>query len=461
LTVILPHFAKVVFRLAVASALVMPAARLAGETAEDTGSDPSKRLQWLNSHLPPVAPRPPAPKVKFRANPVAPRSVETPPVESRPAQPPPAEAHPAKPVEGPSTRTSSGESRLAKATPPAPAKATPTRAIVVASPSAAKIRTAEARSTPPAKTTPAPTIAQIPRAETRTAKATPAAPAKPTPPAVVAAPSPAKVRSAEARPTPLSKPIAAPVVASLEPARSQPARAPLFGSARKAAENRYPWKTDIVTTIFWIGEPVGGHNFTPNFASSWDPHWTQAYGGFDTPDTSARRNFIPVKFVPRQNPFYVALPYNDVTHGTTKPEARLVIPWFKEAFEREGGSVCRDRWVAVRNRAGKVGYAQWSDCGPFRTDHWQYVFGNEKPKPNLNKGAGLDVSPALRDFLGLGSTDVTDWKFVDANEVPGGPWALYGDNNLLARRGARPAINTAKETSRPAASAASLRVSKL
>jgi hypothetical protein len=47
----------------------------------------------------------------------------------------------------------------------------------------------------------------------------------------------------------------------------------------------------------------------------------------------------------------------------------------------------------------------------------------------LNKGAGLDVSPAVRDFLGLGDTDVTDWRFVDFEEVPHGPWAQFGDNN--------------------------------
>ena len=32
------------------------------------------------------------------------------------------------------------------------------------------------------------------------------------------------------------------------------------------------------------------------------------------------------RFIPRQNPFYCALPYNDVTHGQFKPEAPLVIP---------------------------------------------------------------------------------------------------------------------------------------
>jgi hypothetical protein len=201
--------------------------------------------------------------------------------------------------------------------------------------------------------------------------------------------------------------------------------------------SRYPWKNGIVTTVFWIGEPVSGNNFTPNCSSSWDANGTRSYGGYDNPHPEARRNFMPASFVPRQNPFYVALPYNDVTRGTTKPEARLVIPWFREAFRKEGQSVCRDRWVAVRNREGRVAYAQWSDCGPFRTDHWQYVFGMERPRPNLNQGAGLDVSPAMRDYLGLQSTDVTDWKFVDARDVPTGPWWLYGENNPFAQKRTR------------------------
>jgi len=90
------------------------------------------------------------------------------------------------------------------------------------------------------------------------------------------------------------------------------------------------------------------------------------------------------------------------------------------------------RWVgAMFDGLGCVLGMQWEDCGPFRTDHWQYVFGNERPKPNLNKGAGLDVSPAVRDFLGMNSSDVTDWKFVDFDEVPTGPWATHGNNNTF------------------------------
>jgi len=195
---------------------------------------------------------------------------------------------------------------------------------------------------------------------------------------------------------------------------------------------KYPWKSSIVTTVFWIGENPSGNNPVPNHSSSWDKNWARNYGGYDNPNPGARRGFIPVSFSPRQNPFYIALPYNDVTRGTTKPEATRVIPWFRSAFERRGKTVCKGRWLAIR-KGTRICYAQWEDCGPFRTDHWEYVFGNERPRRNLNQGAGLDVSPAVRDYLGMAGTDVTDWKFVDFDEVPHGPWSLYGDNNTFVQ----------------------------
>ena len=183
------------------------------------------------------------------------------------------------------------------------------------------------------------------------------------------------------------------------------------------------------------GGKSGGNNPVPNYKSSWDFNWTANYGGTDNPEPSARRNYIPIAFVPRQNPFYFALPYNDVTHGQFKPEAPLVIPWFKQSYTGPGQSVCRNRWISIR-KGNRLCYAQWEDCGPFRTDHFQYVFGNERPKPNLNHGAGLDVSPAVRDYLGLAPTDVADWQFVEVRDVPPGPWRSYGDNNhfVIARR---------------------------
>jgi hypothetical protein len=192
----------------------------------------------------------------------------------------------------------------------------------------------------------------------------------------------------------------------------------------------YLWRRRIITTIFWIGERPRGHNPVPNARSSWDRYWYYNYGGYDNPDPGSRRNFIPINFVPRQNPFYFALPYNDVQGGHTKHEATQVVPWFKQAFARDGQTVLKDRWIALQH-GNRVCYAQWEDCGPFRTDDWRYVFGKERPRPNLNQGAGLDVSPAVRDYLGLGVKDTCDWKFVEFREVPSGPWATYGDNNTF------------------------------
>ena len=195
-------------------------------------------------------------------------------------------------------------------------------------------------------------------------------------------------------------------------------------------KEKYPWHLQIVTTVFWIGETPSGNNPVPNRSSAWDANWARNFGGSDCPDTGARKGFIPAGFVPRQNPFYLALPFNDVSGGRTKPESYKMIPWFRETFEKSGQTTLKGRWVAIRN-GNRVCYAQWEDVGPFRSDHWEYVFGSARPRPNLNRGAGLDVSPAIRDYLKLGNADLTDWRFVDFQEIPPGPWALYGDNNTF------------------------------
>src|SRR5438874_5258475 len=207
----------------------------------------------------------------------------------------------------------------------------------------------------------------------------------------------------------------------------------------------FPWKSQIVTTVFWIGEKPTENNPVPNKASSWDKEWSKNYGGFDDPNPTNRSDFTPVKFTPRQNPFYCALPYNDKAATGHRPEASRVVPWFNEAYQGPGVSVCKDRWIAIR-KGNKVAYAQWEDAGPFRTDHWQYVFGNERPKPNLNKGAGLDVSPAVRDYLGINETDVTDWQFVEFKDVPHGPWSKLGENNtfVINERNEQRAVAQAK-----------------
>jgi hypothetical protein len=66
-------------------------------------------------------------------------------------------------------------------------------------------------------------------------------------------------------------------------------------------------------------------------------------------------------------------------------------------------------------------------------------------------GAGLNVSPAIRDYLRLQPTDVTDWQFTDTQEVPAGPWRKYGDNNhfVVARKQAEAREQQQQSTGEP------------
>ena len=195
----------------------------------------------------------------------------------------------------------------------------------------------------------------------------------------------------------------------------------------EGSSSRYPWKIGIVSTVFWVGETGGG---PANTRSAWDANWEGTYGGVDDP---VRRNgFEPVGFRPLQNPFYVALPYCDMQAGRLKPEAAKMVPWFIAGFRGPDRSVCKGRWLEIRDGL-KACYAQWEDVGPFRTDHGAYVFGDERPSPNRNHDAGIDVSPAVRDYLRLGPVDLVDWRFVEQADVPAGPWSLYSGPQIIER----------------------------
>ncbi|MGB0774221.1 MAG: hypothetical protein ACPG32_03415 [Akkermansiaceae bacterium] len=198
---------------------------------------------------------------------------------------------------------------------------------------------------------------------------------------------------------------------------------------------RYPWKKHIQATVFWVGEEPTAKNPTPNHASSWDTQWQKNFGGFDDPNPANRINYRPKAFVPQLNPFYIALPYNDcINHATYKPEAHRVIPWWKRRGDkRPGKTSCKGRWVQIVY-GRRVCYAQWEDCGPFTTNDWQYVFGNQRPKNTKNNGAGIDISPSVRDFLGMKSNGKVHWRFIDFARVPRGPWSVYGKNNPFIHR---------------------------
>src|SRR5262249_46319086 len=69
---------------------------------------------------------------------------------------------------------------------------------------------------------------------------------------------------------------------------------------------------NITTTVFWVGEGADESNANiHNRSSVWVEDWVGAFGGIDDPEK--RCNMLPCDFTPKENPFYFALPYNDLT----------------------------------------------------------------------------------------------------------------------------------------------------
>lgn len=184
-------------------------------------------------------------------------------------------------------------------------------------------------------------------------------------------------------------------------------------------ENLYFTHNNITTTVFWAGEGSGPENgYISNIPSAWDANWMTSYGGEDSP--SPRNQYLPASFTPKENPFYFALPYNDIgSNGKRKVGADnylSVVGGSKSPY-----SWMKNKWIAVKS-GNKVAYAQWQDVGPYLEDDVNYVFGTAQPSNTFGARAGLDVSPAVKDYLGIGDVSKTSWSFVEANTVPSGPW---------------------------------------
>lgn len=191
-------------------------------------------------------------------------------------------------------------------------------------------------------------------------------------------------------------------------------------SEDSSAPSHYPLHRDITATEFWVGEEANADNgFISNASSCWDDLWMEHYGGIDSPD--ARVGYLPSGFIPQENPFYVALPYTDFDDTGRKINAVRMIPWAHSKSWGSLDSMCKNQWVRI-SKGSVVVYAQWEDSGPFQYDDTAYVFGTAQPQNTLNENAGIDVSPAVNDYLGLNGMDAVNWQFVPATEVPDGPW---------------------------------------
>ena len=220
---------------------------------------------------------------------------------------------------------------------------------------------------------------------------------------------------------------------------------PAAAASARLGGHRYPMHTRIVATTFWVGEifdanaPDGSQ-----MISTYDSSWYAHYGGCDgvlrgrivvrcqTERRTAANGFYPLHMVPRQNPFYLDLPFDDVNNAAAFAQRAEVVPW---AHDRGYAGHARDpnfsymknRWVKLV-RGARICYGQIEDAGPGQYDDYRYVFGsgNRRPRNRRYNGAGLDVSPALTGCLKFtelnGDNDRVNWQFVDAADVPAGPW---------------------------------------
>ena len=264
---------------------------------------------------------------------------------------------------------------------------------------------------------------------------------KSTSPATSAAHTPAARISAHPSKTP--KPSKAPTPSTSATPPASPTR-PTGSVPTTGTTDTYPWHTNIVSTTFWVGEI-----FDPNAAdgsqvySTYDDDWLAHFGGCDgvvsvnkcsTQRRVAANNYFPTAITPKENPFYLDLPYDDVNDKTAFAARGQQVPWANAApyagkAKDASVSFMKNRWVKIR-KGSAVCYGQIEDAGPGQYHDAAYVFGSNDARPvnkNFN-GAGMDVSPALNGCLGFaeldGENDQVDWQFVDASSVPAGPWSI-------------------------------------
>ncbi len=188
----------------------------------------------------------------------------------------------------------------------------------------------------------------------------------------------------------------------------------------RASDLPMPEHRNINATVFWVGEPADADNgYIANDVSAWDDHWKAHFGGVDNPVKRQHQGNWPRAFKPKENPFYVALPYDDYTNsGSVKSSVRRV-PWYDPKRPPSATySILKNSWVAV-TRGRKTVYVQWEDVGPQNTNDFNYVFGTAPPR---YKASGIDLSPAAAKYLGFPGTGKVSWRFVGPSQVPSGPW---------------------------------------
>lgn len=198
--------------------------------------------------------------------------------------------------------------------------------------------------------------------------------------------------------------------------------------ASSSEESTHPWHPGTMASVFGPNEDASASNaWISNAQSAWDIHWRR----------HARH----------ENRFFVAVPYADyLDDGRFNPD-NVRIPW--HTANVRGRSEMKNRWVEVtRTVRGRTlrAFGQVEDVGPSdkRTaaavSDPDYVFGPPahdpsqpilvKPKNTFGLRAGIDLSPRLARALRMHGSGTVSWRFVEAKDVPKGPWTRVVTSSL-------------------------------
>lgn len=207
---------------------------------------------------------------------------------------------------------------------------------------------------------------------------------------------------------PKETPVVTPPIVTLTPVAPAPKETQAPAPPQAAVPGNYKWHYDITTTEFWIGEePSADNSYISNVPTAWEDPVADSV-----------------------NDYYVALPYNDLEYKngqTVHKDSVKLIPWYDpaDAVGYEFYSYMKNRWVMVK-KGDKIVYGQVEDTGPYLEDDFAYVFGNASGPANIvGSKSGLDISPAMDSYIGLDGMSKADWKFVEFEEVPEGPWKTH------------------------------------
>ncbi len=199
------------------------------------------------------------------------------------------------------------------------------------------------------------------------------------------------------------------------------------------SKNVYPWKTNIITTEFWIGEGSTPISSTTNVASSWDEDWRANNHGSDSPWN--RNGYASGSHASTLNPFYVALPFNDLAFPD---KARRWLPdgWYLAARRmasrsppaRTAGLRSRTRAATSASRSGRM-------SGRYAT-----TTRNTSSARSARSALAttMPVSTSHRPWRNtLASRTKTarrpPWRFVDDEEVRPGAWLKLDEQAVLYR----------------------------